>query len=95
MLDPRASPSPDDDSTRHLLERLLVQLNLVEVLYLRLVRIQARRLAHPEQEELKAEAVRTEDELRIAQAELEELGVRAKGEHVRATVLPPRRTPGF
>lgn len=95
MLDPRASPSPDDDSTRHLLERLLVQLNLVEVLYLRLVRIQARRLAHPEQEELKAEAVRTEDELRIAQADLEELGVRVKEEHVRATVLPPRRTPGF
>lgn len=93
MLDPQASQFPGEGSPRELLERLLMQINLVEVLHLRLVGIQARRLTSPEQEpKLRMEAVGVEDELRSAQAELERLGSRLRAEVI---ALPPSRSPGF
>lgn len=70
-----------DDGPHHLgelraaLHRLRVQLALVEVLYLRLVALQARRLSSPESElELAQEALRLEGELASANRELERLG---------------------
>ena len=90
---------PDDDEraieipARALLEQILIQLNLVEVLYLRLVGLQARRLAHAELETvLQPEVARIQAELRCAQAELERLGcrVRADGLAPERPVAPPR-----
>jgi hypothetical protein len=89
LPDERNSPG-ESDSARVLLERVLAQLQLVEVLYLRLIGLQTRRLAQPELEsELLSEARKVEAELRLAQEELELLGCRGTGE-------PPRSArPGF
>lgn len=73
-MDP-AGNAPELEGLRAELHRLRVQLALVEVLYLRLVALQSRRLACPEQEpELALEALRLEAELARANEELERLG---------------------
>jgi len=82
MLQPHEPAAPDgNDEARGLAElraemhRLRVQLVLVEVLYLRLVALQARRLADPAQElTLAPEAARLEAELACARTELERQG---------------------
>ena len=81
----------DENSARALLEQILIQISLVEVLYLRLVGLEARRLADAELETvLQPEAERIQDELRCARAELERLGSR-----VRADDRAPGRPVGF
>lgn len=93
MLDPHASQPPDEGTVRERLARLLVQIQLTEVLYLRLVGIEVHRLAGPEQDaRLRAESLRLERELRAAQTELERLG---RGLRVENDALPPRPGPGF
>ena len=73
-MDP-SGDAPELESLCTELHRLRVQLALVEVLYLRLVALQSRRLASPEQErELAPEALRLEAELARANQELERLG---------------------
>lgn len=63
------------------LHRLRVQLALVEVLYLRLIALQARRLADPDLDhELAPEVLRLETELALARQELERLGASLPGQ---------------
>lgn len=66
------------------LHRLRVQLALVEVLYLRLIALQARRLADPDLDhELAPEVLRLETELALARQELERLGSSLPGQRFR------------
>ena len=83
MIDPRDSERPEGQpdsealvELRDELHRLRMQLVLVEVLYLRLVALQARRLADPELEhELAPEIVNLESELARARNELQRRGI--------------------
>jgi len=66
---------PELAELRTRLHRMRVQLSLVEVLYLRLIGLQARRAADPRLEiELTSEVLGLERELQAAQTELERLG---------------------
>lgn len=69
-------PPPDlHAEVRAHLERILTQIHLVELLYLRVVGLHARSMGDLEQARLLApELERVERELRAAQAELERLG---------------------
>lgn len=70
----RAGPKALDE-LRMQLDRMRIQLVLVEVLYLRLIGLQARRAADPHLEaELASEVAELEQELRAAHDELERLG---------------------
>ncbi len=80
---------PELAELRARLHRMRVQLALVEVLYLRLIGLQARRTADPELEtELAPEALLLEEELRTAQAELERLGCSLSWQDFLGLALP-------